>query len=132
MTMTDPIADLLTRIRNASSALHKNVKIPASKIKNEIVRVLKEEGYIENSEIIKAEPQDVLKVYLKYTPENKPVIINLSRISKPGLRKYSSSKSVPQVMGGLGIAILSTPKGILTDRQAKRENIGGEVLCYVW
>ncbi|MCD6459113.1 30S ribosomal protein S8 [bacterium] len=132
MTMTDPIADLLTRIRNASSALHKNVEIPASKIKNEIVRVLKEEGYIENSEIIKAEPQDVLKVYLKYTPENKPVIINLSRISKPGLRKYSSSKSVPQVMGGLGIAILSTPKGILTDRQAKRENIGGEVLCYVW
>jgi len=132
MTMTDPIADLLTRIRNASSALHKDVEIPATKIKTEIARVLKEEGYVENSEIIESKPQDILKVYLKYTSDNKPVITNLSRVSKPGLRRYSSTKTIPQVMGGLGIAVLSTPKGILTDRQAKRENVGGEILCYVW
>ncbi len=132
MSMTDPIADFLTRIRNANSALHKEVEIPASKIKLEMARVLKEEGYIDNYEIVDSGKYPSIRVTLKYTPANERVIIDLSRISKPGRRYYTNSKKLPKVMGGLGIAILSTPKGILTDRQAQRENVGGEVLCYVW
>jgi len=132
MSMTDPIADFLTRIRNANRALHKEVEIPASKIKLDMARVLKEEGYIENYEIVDSGKYPVIRVTLKYTPGNERVISDLSRISKPGRRYYTDSKNLPKVMGGLGIAVLSTPKGILTDRQAQRENVGGEVLCYVW
>lgn len=132
MTMTDPISDFLTRIRNASRAQHTTVEMPASRIKVEMARVLKDEGYIEKYEVIEQAIQNVLSISLKYTPQNKSVISDLSRISKPGRRSYTGLKDVPRVMGGLGIAILSTPKGILTDRQARREHVGGEILCYVW
>ena len=132
MTMTDPIADLLTRIRNALAAKHEETIIPLSKIKVEILRVLKEEGYIEDYEIIPAGVQGAIKVTLRYTSENKAIIQRVMRISKPGRREYSDLKTMPRVMRGLGIAIISTSKGILTDRQARREKVGGEVLCYVW
>lgn len=132
MTMTDPIADFITRIRNANSAMHKQVEIPASKIKVEIARVLKEEGYIENYELVESGVQGIIRITLKYTSDNERVISHISRVSTPGRRKYTNVKGVPRVMGGLGIAILTTAKGIITDRQAKREQTGGEVLCYVW
>lgn len=132
MTMTDPIADFLTRIRNAGSARLKTVEIPSSKIKQEMARVLKEEGYIKSFEVLEAAPQNIIRIVLKYTPSNQSVISKLERVSSPGKRQYTNSSHIPRVMGGLGIAILSTPKGILTDRQAKREHVGGEVLCYVW
>ncbi|MCP5463258.1 MAG: 30S ribosomal protein S8 [bacterium] len=134
MTMTDPIADLLTRLRNAHTAKHETTIVPLSKIKLEIVRVLKEEGYIENYEILQA-PDDVqgaIKIKLRYIKYNSGVVRKLIRISKPGKRQYANLKNMPRVMRGLGVAILSTSKGILTDRQARREKVGGEILCYVW
>ncbi|MEW6534951.1 MAG: 30S ribosomal protein S8 [Candidatus Auribacterota bacterium] len=132
MSMTDPIADFLTRIRNANSAQHKEVDIPASKMKVEMARVLKEEGYIENYDVVESNVQGTIRVYLKYSPSNERIITKLIRVSKPGKREYTGTDNIPRVLGGLGIAILSTPKGILTDRQAKREHVGGEILCYVW
>ncbi|HEY8463917.1 MAG TPA: 30S ribosomal protein S8 [Bacillota bacterium] len=131
MVMTDPIADMLTRIRNATIVRDKVVEIPASKIKKEIVRILKEEGYIQDFELIEDGKQGIVKVYLKYNGKEK-VISGLKRISKPGLKVYARKDEIPRVLGGLGIAVMSTSKGIMTDRKARAEGIGGEVICYVW
>jgi len=130
--MTDPIADMLTRIRNASKAKHEKVDIPSSKLKVEIAKILKDEGYIKNVKLVKDRRQGLIRVYLKYTDEEMPVIQGLKRISRPGCRVYTSNDSIPKVMAGLGTAILSTPKGIQTGKQAKKDNVGGEVICHVW
>ena len=130
--MTDPIADLLTRIRNANTVKHPTVTIPASKLKVELAKLLKSEGMITDYKVSDSGKFKVLNIVLKYDVENKPVITNLKRVSKPGLRTYCNSNNLPKVLGGLGIAIVSTSKGLLTDRKARKENIGGEVLCYVW
>ena len=132
MTMTDPVADMLTRIRNANQAGHKTVEIPASKMKKSIASILKEEGYIEDYEFIEDEKQGILKVELKYAPGKTRVISELRRISKPGLKVYVKADDVPRVLGGLGIAIISTSKGVLSDKDARRIGVGGEVICYVW
>lgn len=130
--LTDPIADMLTRIRNASKAKQESVEMPSSKQKVEIAKVLKREGYIEDYEVIASNPQDILRVQLKYTADRRGVIHGLRRISKPGLRVYVKKDEVPRVLGGLGIAIISTSKGIMTDREARKAGLGGEVICYVW
>ena len=132
MSMTDPIADMLTRIRNASSARHDKVDIPASRIKKSISQILKEEGFIRDFELVKEGPQGTLRVYLKYGPNREKVISGIRRISRPGLRVYVKRDDVPKVLGGLGVAILSTPKGLVSDRKARTEGLGGEVLCFVW
>ena len=133
MSMTDPIADMLTRIRNGAQALHPTVDVPSSKLKVALAKVLKEEGYIENYEVKKdAGKFQVITITLKYDSKNKPVITKLVRVSKPGLKTYSKAKNLEKVLGGLGIAIISTSKGLMTDRKARKENIGGEVLCYVY
>jgi len=132
MLVTDPIADMLTRIRNANSMRYKEVEVPASKMKNEIARILKDEGFIENYKIEKRDVQDMIVLTLKYGPKKERVITGLKRISKPGLRVYAKVEEIPRVLNGLGIAIISTPKGILTDKEARRENVGGEVLAYIW
>ena len=129
---TDPIADMLTRIRNANIVSHTEVEMPSSKLKVELAKVLKEEGYITDYTEKEVGKFKVLVITLKYDATNKPVISNLKRISKTGLRVYSKAKDLPQVFGGLGIAIISTSKGLMTDRKARKENLGGEVLCYVW
>lgn len=129
---TDPIADMLTRIRNANIVSHPEVEMPSSKLKLELAKVLKEEGYITDYTEKEVGKFKVLSITLKYDERNKPVISNLKRISKTGLRVYSKAKDLPQVFGGLGIAIISTSKGLMTDRKARKENLGGEVLCYVW
>ncbi len=129
---TDPIADMLTRIRNANIVSHKEVSMPSSKLKVELAKLLKEEGYINDYEVKENGCFKTLSISLKYDEAGNPVIANLKRVSKPGLRNYSKSKDLPKVLGGLGIAIISTSKGILTDRKARKENVGGEVLCYVW
>ncbi|HPT87556.1 MAG TPA: 30S ribosomal protein S8 [Bacillota bacterium] len=131
MVMTDPIADMLTRIRNATIVRDKVVEVPSSKIKKELAKIFKEEGYIADYEIIDDNKQGIIRLYLKYNGKEK-VISGLKRISKPGLRVYAGKDEIPRVLGGLGIAILSTSKGIMTDRQARAEGIGGEVICYVW
>jgi small subunit ribosomal protein S8 len=130
--MTDPIADMLTRIRNASKAKHEKVDIPSSKLKVEIAKILKEEGFIKNVKLVKDRRQGLIRVYLKYTDEETPVIQGLKRISRPGCRVYTGNDAIPKVMAGLGTAILSTPKGIQTGKQAKKDNVGGEVICHVW
>ncbi|MBV6645761.1 MAG: 30S ribosomal protein S8 [Cyclobacteriaceae bacterium] len=131
--VTDPIADYLTRIRNAISANHRVVEIPASNLKKEMTKVLHDKGYIQNFRFEDDNLQGKIKIALKYNPETKqPAITKLERISKPGLRKYSSADSLPRVLNGLGVAILSTSKGVLTDKEARKEHIGGEVLCYVY
>lgn len=132
MSMTDPIADFLSRIRNAQRARHKTVDAPASNIKKEIARILYEKGYITKYIIIEDDKQNFIRVYLKYDDKKQSVITGIERISKPGLRRYSDTNNVPKVLNGLGIAILSTSKGIITDKEAKTLNVGGEVLCYVW
>ena len=132
MTISDPIADMLTRIRNAIMVRHDSVLIPASKIKLSIARFLKEEGFISDYEVLRSKPHRVIKIYLKYSDKNQPVLSGLERVSKPGLRVYVQQKEIPRVYGGLGIAIVSTPKGVLTGQQAWRQGIGGELLCYVW
>ena len=132
MAMSDPIADMLTRIRNGAKAEFAKVDIPGSKLKIELARVLKEQGYIKNHKFLEDEKQGVLRVYLKYVGENKPAIHGLERVSKPGCRVYTKSKEVKPVLNGLGISILSTSKGLMTDKQAKKENVGGEVLCNIW
>lgn len=132
MVMTDPIADMLTRIRNANSVYHDKVEIPASKIKEAVAVILKEEGFVKGFELVQDSKQGVLKVSLKYGPNREKVITGLKRISKPGLRVYAKKDQLPRVLGGLGIAIISTSKGIMTDKTARREGLGGEVLAYVW
>lgn len=131
--MTDPIADLLTRIRNAIMAGHKVVEAPASNLKKEMARILYEKGYILSYKVIEDGVQGTLKIALKYNPKSKkPAIKAIQRISRPGLRKYIGVEDMPKVLNGLGIAILSTSKGLMTDKEAKKENVGGEVLCYVY
>lgn len=132
MGMTDPVADMLTRIRNANRMKHDKVEIPASRLKSDILSVLKEEGFIVDYNVIKSGPQGKLVVALKYTPGKDRVIKGLKRISKPGLRVYVSHDKLPKVLNGLGVAIISTSKGVMTDRQARSANTGGEVLAYVW
>ena len=133
MAMTDPIADMLTRIRNAVQAEHETVDIPASKMKVEIARILKQEGYI-NGYSVEGETakEKTIKIELKYGPDKEKVITGLKRISKPGLRVYAKGDNVPRVLNGLGIAIISTSKGLMTDRDARKQNLGGEVVAYVW
>ena len=132
MSMTDPIADMLTRIRNASMVSHVSVEMPSSKLKVELAKLLKEEGFIADYSVKEDGKFKVLEITLKYDANNKPIISKLERVSKPGLRNYSKAKNLPQVLGGMGIAVISTSKGLLTDRKARKENIGGEVLCYVY
>jgi len=130
--MTDPIADMLTRIRNASKAKLEKVDIPSSKLKLEIAKILKDEGYIKNLKMVKDRRQGVIRIYLKYTDEESPVIQGLKRVSRPGCRIYVGNTAIPKVMAGMGTAILSTPRGVQTGRQAKKDNVGGEVLCHIW
>ena len=132
MTVTDPIADMLTRIRNAVMVRHDLVLIPSSKIKLAISKILKDEGFISDYEVVRGKPQRMIRVRLKYWDRNEPVVSGLERVSKPGLKIYVQKKEIPRVYGGLGIAILSTPKGLMTGQQAWRQGIGGELLCYVW
>lgn len=132
MVMTDPVADFLTRIRNANTIHHEKVEIPASKMKRSLAEILKKEGFIRDYEWIEDGKQGILRLYLKYGANKKRVITGLKRISRPGLRVYASKDEIPRVLGGLGIAIISTSKGIMTDKQARSEGLGGEVICYVW
>ncbi len=132
MTISDPIADMLTRIRNAIMARHDSVLIPTSRMKLSIARILKDEGFINDYEVLRSKPHRVIKLYLKYSDKNQPVLSGLERVSKPGLRVYVQRKEIPRVYGGLGIAIVSTPKGVMTGQQAWRQGLGGELLCYVW
>jgi len=130
--LTDPIADMLTRIKNANKARHQYVEMPASKLKIEIAKILKREGYIEDYEVIASQPFNILRIKLKYLPDKRQVIHGLRRISKPGLRVYVKKDEIPRVLGGLGIAIISTSKGLMTDKEARKQGLGGEVICYVW
>ena len=132
MAMTDPIADMLTRIRNATMAGHDSLEVPSSKMKIAVAGILKEQGYIREFTYSKDNKQGILRVYLKYGKNGEKVISGIKRISKPGLRVYAQKEDIPRVLGGLGIAILSTSKGVMTDRRAREEGIGGEVVCYVW
>lgn len=128
---SDPIADMLTRIRNAIKARHSKVDVPASKLKIEIARILKEEGYILNYKVAEEAPKKTIKIYLKYQGNTKPVISTLDRISRPGCRVFSGHEDVPIVLGGLGVSILTTPKGVMTGRDARKQGVGGEVLCQI-
>jgi small subunit ribosomal protein S8 len=130
--MSDPIADMLTRIRNANLVRHETVELPASTVKKQIAEILKREGFIRDAEYVEDNKQGLIRIFLKYGPNNERVITGLKRISKPGLRVYTKSNEVPRVLGGLGIAIISTSKGIVTDKEARQGKSGGEVLCYVW
>lgn len=133
MVMTDPIADFLTRIRNANMQMHDKVEIPASKMKISIAEILLEEGFIKNYEVVEGNNvQGVIKITLKYGSDRERVLSGLKRISKPGLKVYCKKDSVPRVLGGLGVAVISTSRGIMTDKNARKEGLGGEVLCYVW
>ena len=132
MLINDPIADMLTRIRNALVAKHETTTLPASNMKKAIAKILVDEGYIKGYEVIEDGVQGTIKITLKYDGNRKGVISGLKRISKPGLRVYAKSEDIPKVLGGLGIAIISTSKGVMTDRQARKENVGGEVLAFVW
>jgi len=134
MTMTDPIADMLTRIRNANVAMHDDVKMPASKLKESLAVVLQKEGYIEGFTIAENEgrPGSTLTITMKYSPERERVISGVKRVSKPGLRVYTKADKVPRVLGGLGVAVLSTSQGLMSDREARKRRMGGEVVCYVW
>ena len=132
MTMTDPIADMLTRIRNANTVGHETVEIPASKMKKAIAEILKEEGYIADFEMIEDDKQGMIKVTMKYGANKEKVISGIKKISKPGLKVYAKAGEVPKVLGDLGIAIVSTSKGIVSDKEARKLGVGGEVICYVW
>lgn len=132
MVMTDPIADMLTRIRNANMVRHEKLELPASKLKKDIADILKREGFVRDYEYIEDSKQGVLRIFLKYSNSEQRVISGLKRISKPGLRVYAKSDEIPKVLNGLGIAIVSTSKGILSDKEAREQSIGGEVLAYVW
>jgi small subunit ribosomal protein S8 len=131
--MSDPIADMLTRIRNATERRHTDVVMPSSKLKVAIAGILADEGYIDGYEEVAAgKDRQVLRIRLRYTPQREPVISHIERVSKPGRRVYTKRRDVPRVLSGMGVAILTTPKGVMTGKQARRENVGGEVLCYVW
>ena len=130
--MTDPVADMLTRLRNASMAKHTSTIVPASRLKRGIAQLLKDEGYIKDFEVVTDSPQGTLKITLKYDDNRAPAISGLKRVSKPGLRVYKPKPEIPRVLGGLGTVIMSTPKGLMTGRDAWRQNVGGEVLAYVW
>ena len=132
MTVSDPIADMLTRIRNAIMARHDSVLVPASKIKLAIARILKEEGFISDYEVVRGKPHRTVKIFLKYLDDNQPAISGLKRVSKPGLRVYVQKREIPRVYGGLGIAVISTSKGVRTGQQAWHQGTGGEILCYIW
>jgi small subunit ribosomal protein S8 len=132
MIITDQIGDMLTRIRNAAMVRHDTVEMPASKMKVAILKILKDEGFIHDFELIKAKPERLIKVRLKYQENNKSMISGIERVSKPGLRIYAQQNEIPRVYGGVGIAILSTPRGVLSGQQARKEGVGGEVVCYVW
>ena len=132
MQITDTIADMLTRIRNANSAKHPTVDVPASNMKKQIAQILVDEGYIKSFRVIDDDKQGVIRITLKYTENKSQVITGLRRVSKPGLRIYSNSKDMPKVMKGLGVAIISTSKGVMTDKEARKQNVGGEVLAFVW
>ncbi|MCX6591490.1 MAG: 30S ribosomal protein S8 [Acidobacteria bacterium] len=132
MTTSDPIADMLTRVRNAIIARHSKVDVPSSKVKMEIARILKEEGYILNFKLAEEGARKTIKIYLKYTPGNQPVISKLERISRPGCRVYVGSSDIPRVLGGLGVNILTTPRGVMTGATARKQGVGGEILCQVW
>lgn len=132
MNLTDPVADFLTRIRNSIRARHQKLDVPASKLKAEIARILKEEGYIANYKPTEEDGQKVIRVYLKYGPNNEAAIRDLQRVSRPGCRVYLGRDEIRRVQGGLGISIMTTPKGVMTGRQARREGVGGEILCEVW
>ncbi len=132
MNLTDPVADFLTRIRNAHGARHQKLDVPASRLKAEIARILKEEGYIANFKPVEENGQNVLRVYLKYGANNEAAIRDLQRVSRPGCRVYVGKDEIRRVQGGLGISIMTTPKGVMTGRQARREGVGGEILCEVW
>jgi small subunit ribosomal protein S8 len=132
MTSSDPIADMLTRVRNALSARHQKVDVPASKLKMEIARILKEEGYIINFKLAEDGTQKSIRLYLKYTPTNESAIANIERVSRPGCRVYVGSGDIPRVLGGLGVNILTTPRGVMTGRDARKQGVGGELLCQVW
>ncbi|HZK24638.1 MAG TPA: 30S ribosomal protein S8 [Oscillospiraceae bacterium] len=132
MTMTDPIADMLTRIRNANMAKHDKVDVPGSKVKIAVAEILKNEGFIKGYEFKKDNKQGTIKIFLKYGPNREKVLTGLKRISKPGLRVYAQKDELPKVLSGLGIAIISTSQGIMTDKTARRAGVGGEVLCYIW
>ncbi len=132
MVMTDPVADMLTRIRNANNVRHESLEFPGSRVKKEIAEILKQEGFIKEVEYVEDNKQGMIRIFLKYGPNQEKVITGLKRISKPGLRVYAKADEVPRVLGGLGIAIVSTSKGILTDKDARKQSVGGEVLAYVW
>lgn len=132
MSLTDPVADLLARIRNAIRARHPKLDVPASRLKAEIARILKEEGFIANYKAVEENGQKVLRIYLKYGPNNDAAITNLQRVSRPGCRVYVGRNEIPRVLGGLGINILTTPRGVMTGRQARKEGVGGEILCEVY
>jgi small subunit ribosomal protein S8 len=132
MVVTDPIADMLTRIRNGFSTRKRYVGVPASKLKVEVARVLKAEGYIETFDVTRDRPQPMIRIQLKYTEENKPVVSGLQRVSRPGCRVYTKRQEIPLVLSGMGIAVLSTPRGVMTGKKAYRLGLGGEILCYVW
>lgn len=132
MVMTDPIADMLTRLRNANSVCHEKVEIPGSRIKQAIASILKEEGFIKDFDFVSDNKQGVLRLSLKYGPNREKVITGIKRISKPGLRVYAKSEQLPRALGGLGIAIVSTSKGVMSDKQARKNGLGGEVIAYVW
>ncbi len=130
--MTDPIADMLTRIRNANTVRHTSLELPASKVKKEVADILKREGFIRDYEFIEDSKQGILRIFLKYGANNEKVITGLKRISKPGLRVYAKSDELPRVLGGLGIAVISSSTGVITDKEARQQKVGGEVLAYIW
>jgi small subunit ribosomal protein S8 len=132
MTTSDPIADMLTRIRNGLSAKHAKVDVPASRLKTDIAKILKDEGYIANYKLTEDGTRKSIRIYLKYTPGNDPAISRIERVSRPGCRVFVGSKAVPRVLGGLGINFLTTPRGVMTGSAARKENVGGEILCHVW
>jgi len=132
MNVTDPIADFLIQVRNASFAEHEKVDIPASKLKVRLAEIMKEEGFIKNFRLVEDSKQGILRIYLRYGPDQERVISGMKRVSRPGRRIYVAADKVPSVLGGIGVAILSTPRGLLTDRESRKERVGGEVLCYLW
>lgn len=132
MTMTDPIADMLTRIRNANMVRHEKLEVPASNVKKEIAEILKREGFVRDVEYVEDNKQGIIRIFLKYGKDNERVITGLKRISKPGLRVYAKTNEVPKVLNGLGIALVSTSNGVLTDKEARAKQVGGEILAYIW
>jgi small subunit ribosomal protein S8 len=132
MIITDQIGDMLTRIRNAATVRHDTVEMPASKLKIAVLKILKEEGFISDFEVVKGKPERLIKIRLRYQDDNKSIISGIERVSKPGLRVYAQHNEIPRVYGGVGVAILSTPKGVVTGQQARKQGLGGEVICYVW